>query len=589
MRFLALLLFVAALAALAAGPVPAAEENTLRLAIIADVKGFDPVLSDDLYSNTAASQVYEGLMQYSYLDRPYKVIPNLADGMPTISPDGLTYTFKLKKGVKFADDPCFKATSGKGRELTAEDFIYSWKRLADMKLHSSGWWIFDKHIVGLNEFREASKNAATTDYSVNVEGLQAPDPHTLVVKLTESYPQFLYVLSMVFSSVVAREAVEAYTKDFLNHPVGTGPYLVKEWIRGAKIVFERNPTFRGDTYPTTGEPGDKEAGLLEDAGKPCPFVDRVEVNIIVEDQPRWLRLMKGEFDAGGIPKDNFSTAIDAKTKELKQSLADKGMRLSKTAELDITMTAFNMEDPILGKSAKLRKAMALAYNNARRIDLFYTGRALPAQSPIPPGIFGYDETRKNPSGEYNVEKAKALLAEAGYPDGKGLPEFVSEEMADTTARQFGEMFQREMAKIGIKVRCNANTWPEFSAKMKSKRAQIFGYAWSADYPDPENFLQLLFGPNESPGPNNSNFKHARYDELYNKMKNMADGPERKKLIDEMVAIFYEESPWILGVHRLIYLLQHKWMRNYKYHPIGHGFYKYYRVDPKLREEWKAKL
>ncbi|MBI3890274.1 MAG: ABC transporter substrate-binding protein, partial [Candidatus Wallbacteria bacterium] len=549
-------------------PALAADDTTLHLASQADVKGFDPVISDDLYSNTAASQVYEGLMQYAYLERPYRVIPNLSDGMPVISPDGLTYTFKIKKGVKFADDPCFKATNGKGRDLTAEDLIYSWKRLADNKLHSSGWWIFDKHIKGLNEFYEASKGTGPTDYAMKVDGLQATDPNTLVVKLTETYPQFLYVLSMVFSSAVAREAVDAYTKEFLNHPVGTGAYVVKEWIRGSKIVFEKNPSYRGDTFPTTAEPGDKEAGLLDDAGKPCPFADRVELNIVTEDQPLWLRLMKGEFDAGGIPKDNFATAIDAKSGGLRPALLEKGLTLTKTPEPDITMTAFNMEDPILGKNAKLRKAMAFAYNNPRRIDLFYTGRALAAQSLLPPGIFGYDEKRKDPWGEYNVEKAKAMLADAGYPDGRGLPEFVSEEMADTTARQFGEMFQREMAKIGIKIKCNSNTWPEFNAKMRTKRAQIFGYAWSADYPDPENFLQLLYGPNEAPGPNSSNYKNPKYDELYNKMKNMADGPDRKKLIDEMIALFYEDAPWIMGVHRVRYGLIHKWLKNYKYHPIG---------------------
>ena len=562
-----------------------AQDSTLHLAIIADVKGFDPVISDDLYSNTAASQVYEGLMQYAYLKRPYQVEPNLSDGMPTVSKDALTYTFKLKKGVKFADDPCFKATNGKGRVLTSEDVVYSWKRLADMKNHSSGWWIFDGKIAGLNDFRKASEDSKTpTDYAKKVQGLSTPDPQTLVVTLTAPYPQLLYVLSMVFTSVVPREAVETYGKEFLNHPVGTGPFFVKEWVRNNKIVFERNPSYRGDVYPSEGAPGDKEAGLLEDAGKPVPFLDRVELSIITEDQPRWLRQMKGEFDAGGIPKDNFDAAIDRGTKELKAELAAKGMRLIKTSELDITMTAFNMEDPILGKNKLLRQAMALAYNNARRISLFYNDRALAAQSLIPPGIFGYDETRKNPSGEYNVEKAKELLAKAGYPEGQGLPEFTSEEMADTTARQFGEMFQREMAKIGIKVNTNSNTWPEFNAKMRSKRAQIFGYAWSADYPDPENFLQLLYGPNEAPGPNSSNFHNAHYDELYNKMKAMPDGAERKKIIDEMVQIFYDEAPWILGVHRMGFTLVHKWVHDYKPHSVGHGFYKYYKIDGKLRAE-----
>jgi ABC-type transport system substrate-binding protein len=569
---------------LAAGGVLPAQENVLRVAITADVKGLDPMLSDDFYTNTAAKQVYEGLLQYAYLERPVKLVPCLAAEMPAVSPDGLTYTFKLRKGVRFADDPCFTATGGKGRELTAEDFVFSWKRLADKSLHSPGWWVFDGRIVGLDEFRKASEEAKQgVDYSMAVPGLQAPDPHTLVVRLKAPYPQLLYVLGMTFTFAIPREAVEVYGKEFLNHPVGTGPFIVKEWVRNNRILFERNPNFHGEAYPSVGAPGDQEAGLLADAGKPVPFVDRVEFNIVVEDQPRWLKLLKGDLDYGGIPKDNFDAAIDRATRELRQELATKGMRLLKSPEMDTTMTAFNMEDPVLGKNKLLRRAMAMGYDNARRIELFYNGRAIAAESPLPPEMFGYDAARKNPWGR-DLEKAKATLAQAGYPNGEGLPEFTYEAMADTTSRQFAEMFQREMAKLGIKVKPNTNTWPEFNAKLRSKRGQIFGYAWRADYPDPENFLQLLYGPNEAPGPNASNFKDKQYDELYLKMKSMPDGPDRGKLIDQMIAIFHEQMPWVLGVHRTGYFLVHKWLANYKPHPIGHDAYKYYKVDPAAREE-----
>ncbi len=564
-------------------------DTAVRLAVIADVKGFDPVISDDLYSNTAASQVYEGLTQYSYLERPFKVVPNLAEALPEVSEDGLVLTFKLKKSVRFMDDPCFKATGGKGRELVAEDFIYSWKRLADPRKHSSGWWIFENRIQGLDDFRNTAQAAEKTDYSVAVSGLQAPDKHTLVVTLTGPYPQFLYVLSMTFASAVPREAVETYDKEFLNHPVGTGPYLVKEWIRNSRIVFERNPNFRKEVYPSVGEPGDKEAGLLDDAGKVVPLTDRVEMHIVVEDQPRWLKLLKGQFDVGGIPKDNYDAAIDKETNTLKKRLARKGLILAKSVEPDATYTAFNMEDPILGKNALLRRAISLGYNTKRRINLFYNGRAIPAQTPIPPGLFGYDKTRVNPWARYDPEEAKKLLAEAGFPNGEGLPEFVYENMADSTSRQFGEMFTREMSRIGIKMKINANTWPEFSQKLRTKRAQIFGVAWSADYPDPENFLQLLYGPNESPSPNSANYKNPEYDKLYEQMKNMPDGPERLAVIDKMVKILWDDCPWIMGVHRQRFALQHSWMRNYKYHAIGKGFYKYYRVDAALRAEKRKKL
>ncbi|MBI4871867.1 MAG: ABC transporter substrate-binding protein [Candidatus Riflebacteria bacterium] len=578
--WLALVLFATVLV----GPA-AAQDNVLRVAVLADVKGLDPVVSDDFYANTAAIQVFEGLMQYSYLARPYSVEPCLAESMPTVSPDGLTYTFRLRKGVRFADDPCFAATGGKGREMTAADFVYSWKRLADQKNHSAGWWVFDGKVRGLDAFREASSKAkGATDYSLAVEGLTTPDPHTLVVKLTRPYPQLLYVLAMTFTAVVPREAVDTYAKEIINHPVGTGPFKIEQWVRNNQIVFVRNLNFRGQPYPSVGAPGDKDAGLLEDAGKPMSFVDRVEFSIIVEDQPRWLRLLSGDLDFGGIPKDNFDAAIDRKTRLLKPELAANGLRLTTALELDTTMTVFNMEDPILGKNKLLRRAMSLAYDNARRIELFYNGRAIAAQSPIPPEVFGYDPARRNPWAGVDLEKAKALLAEAGYPGGAGLPEFTFEAMADTTSRQFGELFCREMAKLGVKVKPNANTWPEFSAKMLSRRGQIFGYAWRADYPDPENFLQLLYGPNGAPGPNSSNFKNSRYDELYEKMKAMPDTPERKKLIDEMIAILHDEVPWIYGVHRTGYTLVHRWVKNYKFHAVGHEMYKYLRVDPALREQ-----
>ncbi|MBI4869394.1 MAG: hypothetical protein HY816_20840 [Candidatus Wallbacteria bacterium] len=572
---------------LAAGA--SAQENVLRTLFPADVKGLDPCTADDVYTSRAVSEVYEGLMEYAYLERPSKAVPNLADGMPQVSPDGLTYTFKLKKGILFADDPCFKATGGKGREVTTEDFVYSWKRVADFKNRAYNWAIFDKKIAGFNAFREASKAEGATDYSMKVDGLQTPDPHTLVIKLLEPYPQLLVNLCHPATFVHPREAVEMYGKEFLNKPVGTGPFKVTSWIRNSKIVFERNPTYHGAVYPSAGEPEDQAAGFLADAGKPIPFVDKVEAHIIVEDQPSWLRLIKGELDYGGIPKDNYATVVDPKTKEIRASFGEKGIRLHKMQEIDVTMTGFNMEDSFLGKHKLVRQAMSLAYDMPRRMELFYNNRCVHAQSPLPPGMFGYDAACKNPYGQKDVEKAKKLLVEAGFPDGKGIPTLVYENMADTTSRQFGEMFQREMAKIGITITLNGNTWPEFSAKMRSKRAQIFGYGSHASIPDPEDFLAIFYGPNEAPGPNPTNFKNKRYDELYEKMKIMNDSPERKKVIDEMIQILHDETPVIWGVHRIGFRLVHQWLANYKPHPFGYGFSKFYRIDPKLREEAMKKL
>ncbi len=552
-------------------------ENVIRFPLPTEIKGFDPAYAEDLYSHTLMAQIYETLMQYSYLERPYKVEPLLAEKMPDVSSDGLTYTFKIKKGVYFQTDVCFKEK----RELTAHDFVYSFKRIADIKTRSTGWWIFDKRIVGLNEFREKTKKEQKIDYDkVDVPGLKALDKYTLQIKLTQPYPQFLYILTMMYTAAVPKEAIKFYGDEFLNHPVGTGPYKLKKWIRNSIIVLERNPEFRDEYYPTKGQPDDKKLGLLNDAGKKIPFIDKVEFQVFLEDQPMWLNFLKGNIDRSGIPKDNYSSAITP-TKELVPELKQKGIVLWKIPMLDVTYIGFNMEDPILGKNKKLRQAMSLAHNVDRVIELFYNGRAIPAHTPIPPGLDGYDPEYKNPYQRYDISEAKKLLIEAGYPEGKGLPEFTYEASGTgTTERQMAELFKREMEEIGIKIKINYNTWPEFLGKLNTKRAQIFGLAWAADYPDAENFLQLFYGPNSAPGPNNTNFNNHEFNKLYEKIRTMNPSPERTKLYKKMARIVAEECPWIMGTHRLSFGLTHKWLKNYKPNDVAANTIKYYKIDTK---------
>jgi len=553
-------------------------ENVIRLPLPTEIKGFDPAYAEDLYSHTVMAQIYETLMQYSYLERPYKVETSLAEKMPEISPDGLTYTFKIKKGVYFQNDPCFKEK----RELTADDFVYSFKRIADVQTRSTGWWIFDKRIVGLNEFREKTKTGEIDYDKTDVPGLKALDRYTLQIKLTQPYPQFLYVLTMMYTAAVPKEAVKYYKDEFLNHPVGTGPYKLVKWVRNSIIVLERNPDFRDEYYPTKGEPTDEKLGLLDDAGKKIPFIDRIEFIIFLEDQPMWLNFLKGNIDRSGIPKDNYSSAITP-SKELVPELKEKGITLWKTPMLDVTYIGFNMEDPILGKNKKLRQAISLSHNVERVIELFYNGRAIPAHTPIPPGLDGYDPDFKNPYQKYDPEKAKKLLAEAGFPEGKGLPELTYEVSGTgTTERQMAELFKKELEEIGIKIKVNYNTWPEFLGKLNTRRAQIFGLAWAADYPDAENFLQLFYGPNSAPGPNNTNFNSHEYNKLYEKIRTMNPSPERTKLYKEMSKIIVEECPWVFGTHRLSFGLTHKWLKNYKPNDVATNTIKYYRIDVEER-------
>ncbi|MDZ4677417.1 MAG: ABC transporter substrate-binding protein [Oligoflexia bacterium] len=564
-----------------------AYEGFAHIPLKANVKGFDPVISGDLYSGTVMDQIFDGLMQYSYLERPIKVEPLMAASMPTVSKDGLTYTFKIKPGILFHDDPSFKETAGKGREVTAEDFIYSWKRLADPTLRSDAFWIFDGKIKGMTQWRDDAAKAGTADYSKPVPGLSAPDKYTLKIQLEKPYPQILYVLTMVPTTVLPREAVEAYGKEFQNHPVGAGAYRFKSWTRNARIVLEKNPNYYEDYYPSKGEPEDEKEGRLADAGKRLPLNDGIVFTEIVEDQPRWLNFRKGIFDIAEIPKDNFDSSVQ--NGELNAEMKNQGVQLTKWVDPDVTYECFNIDDAIVGKNKFLRQAMALAIDVNELNVKFYKNAALPAQGPIPPGINGYDPELKNPYKVYDLAKAKELLKKAGYPEGKNLPEINYETYSGSTARQIAEYMQQSYAKIGVKLKINMNTWPEFLDKIKTRKAQMFGMAWSADYPDAENFLQLSYGRNASPGPNHSNYKNPEFDKLYEQSTVMQDTPARSKIYQKMVLLLNEDMPCIYNVHRKGFWLNHGWLKNFKHNLINLNYVKYFKIDKQAKAELKKKL
>ena len=566
------------------------KDTTIYAVLIQNVKGLDPARASDLYSSTAIAQLYEGLLEYNYLKRPYELQPALAEAMPIVTDNGLTQTFKIKKGILFQDNAAF--TGSKGRELTAADFIYSFKRLADPKINSDGFWIFDGKIKGLNEWADGMKNGKT-NYDTPVEGLSAPDKYTLVIRLIKPYYQLYNVLAMSYASVVPREATEKYGAEFLNNPVGTGPFALlkaSDWIRGSKITFTKNPTYRQELYPTEGEPGDKEKGLLADAGKRLPFADHLVFSELPEDQPRWQNFMKGNFDFAEIPNDNFDGAVKKDNPhEVAEVLAKKGVVMDITASPDVTYHAFNLKDPILGKSKELRHAMALASDSATELAKFKNNRGVVAQGPVPPGLDGYDADYKNPLQIHDLEKAKAALTKAGFPEGKGLQELTYETLADSKSRQVSEFFAQTMSKIGIKININQNSWPQFQEKIKGGRAQMFGLAWGADYPDGQNFFQLFYSKNMSPGPNDTSFQNAEFDKIYEESLTLAPGAARTALYKKLRDIVVEESPWIFGAHRQTFHVVHGWVNNFKWNDIQNDVYKYMRVDPKKRAELKPAL
>ena len=557
------------------------------LSLGAKVRGMDPMDIGDTTSSSVASQIFECLYQYHYLKRPYELIRCLAADFPTVSDDGLTYIFKLRQDVFFADDPCFTASQGRGRQLIAADFIYAWKRISDIKNVSKNWWIFEDHIVGLDEFRDYTgqlKAGENVDYMRPVEGLQAPDDFTLVLTLKKPWPQILYLLAHLPTAPVAPEAVQYYGKSIHNHPVGTGPYILKDWKRGNKIVMVRNPRFRQEFYPAEGASGDKEAGLLADAGKVLPFVDEARWQVVEEDQPRWLIFMRGQLDASGIPKDFYSRAIGP-GQQLRSEMEDKGIRLQIFRDPSTYWYGFNMEDSVVGTNKPLRQAMSMAVNRPEYIEVFTNNRAEAAQGAIPPLFKEYDPDTINPNCQYNPERARELLKEAVKVRGGPLPTItISTPGTDTLSRQMGEYITLAMDNIGLKVKIDYMDWPSFQDRIKTKSSQVFQMGWIADYPDPENFMQLFYSKNVSPGPNNFNYQNPAFDALYEKAKAMPDSSERMQIYHQMENIIQDDCPAIFLVHGVAFVLHYDWLKNYKPHVFGYGLLKYQNIDVSARRK-----
>ena len=569
-------------------PGGAVSENGKKVryvALGAKIRGLDPGDIGDTTSSSVASQCYETLYQYHYLKRPYELIPCLAESMPQVSDDGLTYTIKIRPDVYFADDECFEG--GVGRKLRAEDFIFTWKRIANIKYLSKNWWVFDGRIVGLDEFREYTKtveNKDEVDYSRPVEGLRAVDEHTLQITLTKPGPQLTYLLAHLPTAPMAAEAVQHYGDQIMSVMVGTGPFRFVSWKRGSKLVLARNEKFRVETYPCAGAPGDREKGLLGDCGKALPFYDGIEYSIVEEDQPRWLLFMQGKIDASGIPKDFYNQAI-SEQRTLTPQLASKGIKLFIQEDPSTYWFGFNMEDPLIGSNLPLRRAMSCAWNRAEYIEIFTNNRGIPAKGIFPPMLKEFDAGFENPWTDYNVELGRELMAEAiEVNGGKEIEVTLALPGTDTYFRQMGQYFQRCMDKIGLQVKIDHYDWPTFQDRVKSKSVQMFAMGWVADYPDGENFLQLFYGPNQSPGPNNFNYYNAEYDRLYEQIATMPVSPERLKLYRQMERIVCDDCVALVSLHGVGFIPYYRYLRNYNPHAFGYGLAKYVDIDLDLRSE-----
>ena len=559
------------------------QEKVLVTSESAQIQGLDPMRVRDDYSVREAGKVYEGLLDYHYLKRPLELVPNLAAAMPTISEDQLVYTFKIRKGVKFHDNPCFP--KGKGRELTAHDFVYSFKRLADPKHQSLNFWLIDGKIKGLNEWRQKYADATNTDYTEAVEGLQAIDRYNLQFTLTKPYPQFLYALTMAPCYAVAHEAVQYYGADFPNHPVGTGPFILEAFNpQDAKIVYHKNPTFRDKRFPS--EAADEYQHMLAYAGKKLPLVDKVITYILPEEHPRWLKFQKGQIDVISLA----SVALEVvQNKELIPALKEKGMQLFQEPEVGTSYIVFNNGHPLFKDNLKLRQALSLAFDGQKYNELFHKGAAMLAQSILPPGLAGYRADYVNPYRAYDVEKAKQYLAEAGYPGGKGLPEITLDVTSTTDVRQRGEFFQKCMSKIGIKIKVVENIWPELVKKLQTKATMLHTIVWTAEYPDAENFFQLLYGASANQAAIGAYFDDPAFNARYEKAAAMPCSPARTALYERLNQMAAESVPMIYMVHRPTIALYQGWVKNYTLPDCICGIEQYFDIDLDQKQALLPKL
>lgn len=567
------------------GEVEGEKEVALNRYVISKLQPFDPANLTDRYTSFVYGDINEALFSYEYLADNYVLQPEVAEAMPEVSADGLVYTITLRKDAFYYDPLKEVFPKGKGRAATSHDFVLSIKRLADPANESGGWWIYEGYIKGLDEWAENG-----SDYNAEVEGIRALDDYTIQLTLTKPYPQILYTLAMTFTYPLPQELLDTYGDEFVNYPIGVGAYYYdhEESIPDSKYVLRKNPVWHGAQFPAASSAGPVNREKLGDEilaeleGRELPFCDVVYWQVLEESSVQWLEFLDGQLDFSSIPKDNFDSAVV--NQELTPEMKEKGISIDIKPTLDVTYNFFNMDHPILGTNKKLRQAMSMAYNHEKALEIFYNSRALNAQTLLPPGVGGYDANYVNPYATYNIEKAKKLLAEAGYPGGEGLPvlEYQMYSTKSATHRQMVEFYIDNMKDIGIEVEAIAGDWPTFLERIDNGEVQLGGIAWGADYPDAQNFLQLNYGPNRAPGPNSANFDNPRFNALYEQGAFMQQSPERDKIYAEAAQLAAEEAPWIMGVHRLTYALEHPWVKTRVFRDIGDGYSKYYYIDTEKR-------
>jgi oligopeptide transport system substrate-binding protein len=658
-------------------PASGAGANIFYTSFTERPKHLDPVQSYSENEFVLIANIYQPPLQYHYLKRPYELVPFGATEVPRPEfydakgrrlPDNADakqvawsdYVIRIRPGTLFQPHPAL-AMDAQGRpvyhdlkpgdldgihaigdfrqtgtrELIAADYVHQIKRLAHPRLHSPIMQLMGDYVLGL---KELAKELAAADKALpkggfldlerfSLPGAQVLDRHTYRIRVIGKYPQFAYWLAMPFFAPVPPEADRFYAQPGMEaknisldwFPVGSGPYMLTVNNPNRQMVLERNPNYRGEVYPSEGEAGDAEAGLLKDAGKPLPFIDRVVFSLEKEQIPYWNKFLQGYYDASGISSDTFDQAVQFSGQgdvTLSDEMQARGIRLKTSVATSVFYLGFNMLDPVVGgqgnepmreRARKVRQAVSIAIDQEEFISIFRNGRGIAAQGPIAPGIFGYRDGRDgiNPQ-VYDwadgaprrkpVEYAKKLLAEAGYPNGRdaktGQPLLLNLDTTGTgpDAKSRLDWYAKQFEKIGVQLAIRATDWNRFQDKLRKGGTQLYFLGWNADYPDPENFLFLLHGPQgkvKTSGENASNYESAEFDALFDRMKSMANGPERQAVIDRMVEVTRRDAPWVWSYFPKDYSLSHAWVYNGKPHSIANNGLKYQRIDPALREKMRG--
>lgn len=565
----------------------AAPQKIIRVAYPSAERGFDCAAESDEFTGELCDSIYDALLQYDYLARPIKLQPRAAVSLPEVSSDGLTYTFHVKRGIFFTPHAAF---GGKKRELTAADYAYSLKRLID-PINKAQWqFLIEGKFVGLDQLAREAKQSGRFDYDKPVRGIETPETHKLVLRLTEPDYNLPYILAMPATAAVAREVVERYGRAFAENPVGTGPFVLTEWRRSSRVVLGKNPDYREEYFSTVAATPQDIAIAKHLQGKRLPLVDRIEIFVIDEDQTRWLAFLNNEHDyIRPVPEAYADIALPKG--QVAPNLKRLGITRTPNEIAWLTYTMFNMQDPVIGgytpDKIALRRAMSIGYPVEDEIQILEKGQVNEAFSPIAAGMAGFTNERATWH-EYNPAKAKALLDLYGYidrdgdgyrelPDGRPLV-VDQASVPRLKERQRNELWKRAMDDIGIRMTFNkVEKLPDLRKQAQAGKVQMWSYGWIADYPDGENFLQLFWSKSIG-GANYAMYSRPAYDALYEKIKTMPDGAERTAIYRQMVNMLWVDNPWRVNFLRQGAVLVHPWVIGYKKHPFAHEGWRYIDID-----------